>query len=81
MLNKSAKEHNRLLHIYIYCIILPWFRLLQVRMVFGFSHFVAFEVVLFGESFGGLLSLAVALRVGRDRLKGHDFPESFALIE
>lgn len=50
-------------------------------MVFGFSHFVAFEVVLFGESFGGLLSLAVALRVGRDRLKGHDFPESFALIE
>ncbi|CAK9033524.1 unnamed protein product [Durusdinium trenchii] len=28
------------------------------------------KVVLFGESFGGLLSLAVALRVGRDRLKG-----------
>ena len=28
------------------------------------------QVVLFGESFGGLLSLAVALRLGREKLKG-----------
>ena len=28
------------------------------------------QVVLLGESFGGLLSLAVALRLGRERLKG-----------
>lgn len=28
------------------------------------------QVVLLGESFGGLLSLAVALRLGREKLKG-----------
>lgn len=28
------------------------------------------EVVLFGESFGGLLSLAVALRMGAEAFKG-----------
>lgn len=28
------------------------------------------QVILLGESFGGLLSLALALHVGRDKLKG-----------